>query len=230
MRAMVMRALKPPEPKKEKPKPGPVKSETRTGVGGVVTVTEGKKGGKRFLVFGFPVTAVVRWMGADAWLLEDAQKALNALGLADVELNTIKAQLLAGRKGERKPPAALSKDQEDTLYAVLEDSDGKQATGKQPATRKPERQAPTDRPHASAKGKAQVPAARAVPSANGKAHRPAEPTRTRKPTGRTPGRKVKPTRAAAPARKPPKTAPPRAGNPPTRPKPARKGKRAGNGR
>ncbi len=85
----------------------------------IVQVTEGKKGGRRYSIYGFPVTAVLRWMGADAWDPQEVRKVMGKLQ-CPVEEDTIKAQLHAGRKGERGNPAALSDQQVQELYQLLE--------------------------------------------------------------------------------------------------------------
>lgn len=70
-------------------------------------------------LFGKPVASVLRWMGEDAWTFEDARKALDKLG-ASVSDDSIRSQLLAGRKGTGGDPAKLTKDQEEKLYAAVE--------------------------------------------------------------------------------------------------------------
>jgi hypothetical protein len=148
LRRMVERAERPPpapeEPQEERPPGAPKvrptsKFETRTGAAGAVTVTEGKKGGKKYRIWGHPVTAVLRWMGGDAWTFDDARTALKLLGVPDVGDNTVKAQLLAGRKGGdcdgRGPAAPLSMDQQNTLNLMIEEkTDGpEQVRGGRPA-------------------------------------------------------------------------------------------------
>jgi hypothetical protein len=91
-----------------------------------VRTTEGKGGGRRFWVFGHPVTAVIRWMGANAWTGDDVRAALKKLGIADVNDTTIQCQLIAGRKGApdyggRGEPAALTPPQEEALEVLVDD-------------------------------------------------------------------------------------------------------------
>lgn len=137
MRAMVDHATRPPKPAPEpEAKPAPdlkrprptTKVEVRSGAAGAVTVAEGKKGGKKYLIWGHPVTAILRWMGSDAWTFADARLALKKLAVPDVGDPTVKAQLLAGRAGGdcngRGPAAALTEPQTETLYALLEKNDG----------------------------------------------------------------------------------------------------------
>lgn len=136
MRGMAAYAMRPPKdaappPEPEKP-PAPdiqrpratTKVEVRAGAAGAVTVAEGKKGGKKYRVWGHPVTAILRWMGSDAWTFKDARTALKKLGVPDVGDPTVKAQLLAGRAGGdcngRGPAAALTPAQTETLYSLLE--------------------------------------------------------------------------------------------------------------
>lgn len=56
------------------------------------------------------VTSVIRWMGKEGWSLTEAKKAIEKAGVPYSE-STTRAQLLAGRKGERGDPAVLSKAQ-----------------------------------------------------------------------------------------------------------------------
>lgn len=81
--------------------------------------SKGKGGGTRISLFGFPVTAVIRWMGKDAWDYQDTKKALDKLQVQVAEA-TIRAQLRAGVKGERGEPAKLSKADVQELYNALE--------------------------------------------------------------------------------------------------------------
>lgn len=69
---------------------------------------------KRAELYGHSITAVLRWMGKEKWSFEDAKAAMLRKGiqLADA---TFRAQLLAGRKGERGEPANLTKEQEADL-------------------------------------------------------------------------------------------------------------------
>jgi hypothetical protein len=62
---------------------------------------------KQFDLFGFPVSAVLRWMGKQGWTFGEARTVLNSLGLSAVADGTINAYLLAGRKGQRGDPADL---------------------------------------------------------------------------------------------------------------------------
>lgn len=70
--------------------------------------------GSRVKLFGFPATAVIRWMGKQKFTLAQATRALNDLK-ANVAKGTIQAQLRAGEKGERGDPAALTAEQEKRL-------------------------------------------------------------------------------------------------------------------
>lgn len=81
-----------------------------------------KKGAKKSKIFGFNTTAVIRWMGADAWTTEDAMKALTILGLGHVTDSTVKAQLSDGRTGGSNfgPAAPLSPSQADLLNKLIE--------------------------------------------------------------------------------------------------------------
>ena len=85
--------------------------------------------GRKYKIFGYNVTAVIRWMGADAWTEEDTRLALNLLGLKEVSSNTIKAQLRAGRDGSNEL-ASLTPDQDERLNAVIVKAKPKPKKGK----------------------------------------------------------------------------------------------------
>lgn len=87
---------------------------------------ESEKG--KYRIFGFHATAVIRWMGTDAWTEKDTRVALNRLGLKDISDNTIKAQLRAGRDGTRGDPAKLSKDQDERLNSIIAEPKPKEKT------------------------------------------------------------------------------------------------------
>jgi hypothetical protein len=68
----------------------------------------------RIELFGHPVCAVIRWMGANGASLGQAFHALNRVGCTvgvKVSLITVRAQLLAGQRGTRGAPAVLTKTQ-----------------------------------------------------------------------------------------------------------------------
>ncbi len=62
-------------------------------------------------LFGFPVTAVLRWMGKEGWTFHDARKVLDAYDLQEVADGTIRTQLGCGKRGERGEPAPLTPEQ-----------------------------------------------------------------------------------------------------------------------
>lgn len=70
---------------------------------------QGGGGDKRSKLFGYPITAVIRWMGQHEWEFKDAQFALEKLEI-DVAPSTIRIQLRAGLVGDksRGEPAALT--------------------------------------------------------------------------------------------------------------------------
>jgi len=109
-----------------KPGNGTHRVEVKNSVPGVeVRSTEGKGGGRRFWIFGHPVTAVLRWMGANAWTLEDCKAAFEKLGISNVNTTTIYCQLIAGRKGPpdyggRGDPAALTPQQGEALEQLID--------------------------------------------------------------------------------------------------------------
>lgn len=65
---------------------------------------------KRIDLFGFPVSAVLKWCGKQGWDFAKAKKAMASLKVtvADGTVNTF---ICAGRSGQRGEPAALSKEQ-----------------------------------------------------------------------------------------------------------------------
>lgn len=64
-------------------------------------------GQARVNLFGHPVTAVIRWMGKHEWDFKQATRALVNLGSGCAEA-TVRAQLRAGKLGQRGDPAKLS--------------------------------------------------------------------------------------------------------------------------
>lgn len=85
--------------------------------------SHGKKSeGKRTKIFGYPATAIVRWMGKRGWNFKQAQKVLGKLGV-DIAPNTIKIQLRAGSVGDksRGEPATLEKSQRIELKKMRND-------------------------------------------------------------------------------------------------------------
>lgn len=71
-------------------------------------------GENRNILFGHATTAVIRWMGKQNWKFKDVRESLNRMGVQVAEA-TIRAQLLAGRKGQRGEPAELTAEQIATL-------------------------------------------------------------------------------------------------------------------
>lgn len=65
-------------------------------------------------LWGHQPTAVIRWMGKEGFSFQEAQAALQASGV-DVAPGTIRAQLLAGRTGQRGAPAPLTLEQIEEL-------------------------------------------------------------------------------------------------------------------
>lgn len=74
-------------------------------------------------LFGYPVTAVLRWMGANGWSVTDAATALANLNI-EVALATIRCQVAAGKKGQRGEPAAISPAQAQELNRALKGTKG----------------------------------------------------------------------------------------------------------
>ncbi len=104
------------------------------------TITQGRKGGKRYSLFDHPVTAVLRWMGEDGWTVPEARKALNKLGFTEVSDSTIQVQVNKGKK-LIEAGANLDKSQIDQLRKAKLDETavptvhptGNRKDGKQPA-------------------------------------------------------------------------------------------------
>ncbi len=84
---------------------------------GDAKVSHGQKGGKRYDLFGYPITACIRWMASQAWSFEEARSALKELGL-EVSDSTIRAQLSGWKK--RGAPADLTEQQAEQLYNAQE--------------------------------------------------------------------------------------------------------------
>jgi len=97
--------------------------EVETDAGNItVEVQEPKEeGGKqRIRIMGYSVTAIIRWMGSDAWTLKRSRRALKRLGL-EVAETTIVSQMASGRNGEDKRGEVpeLTSKQEKKLYALI---------------------------------------------------------------------------------------------------------------
>jgi len=65
-------------------------------------------------LWGFPATAIIRWMGKEEFKFPEAKQVCATLNL-DVADATIRAQLSAGKKGERGDPAKLNQTQIDKI-------------------------------------------------------------------------------------------------------------------
>ncbi len=93
------------------PPPPPTKVENDS------QVEVGKTASGRYLIWGFPVTAIFRFMGSAGWDKSQAMLALTALGIPDGEVSPATAgiQMLAGKKGGdcggRGPIPALTPEQ-----------------------------------------------------------------------------------------------------------------------
>lgn len=73
---------------------------------------------KKDNIFGFSVTAVLRWMGKQGYSSEEATKVLNHFRV-DISPATVKIQVKAGSKGERGAPATLSPKEADEIKGLL---------------------------------------------------------------------------------------------------------------
>jgi hypothetical protein len=77
--------------------------------------------GGQYRLFGFSVTAVLRWMGRQGWKAKEALAVLTALDTEHGCLcnqGTVNIQVRAGAKGERGEPAPLTPTQAEQLEAV----------------------------------------------------------------------------------------------------------------
>lgn len=83
-----------------------------------LTTEEKPEKQQRVGLFGHPITAIIRWMGSDAWDFSEARAAFDALKI-DIANGTIRVQLRNGRKdiGEIPP---LTDDQIEKLYEAAE--------------------------------------------------------------------------------------------------------------
>lgn len=70
---------------------------------------------KRQKLWGYPVTAVIRWMGSEGFTWQEAANVLKKLGV-DVADSTIQIQVRAGETGARGPAANLTPDQANKLH------------------------------------------------------------------------------------------------------------------
>lgn len=78
---------------------------------------EDMRGKNRFMLLGFPVTAVLRWMGKAGWTAEQAKAVLKAKKI-EVAESTLKSQLHGGAVGRRGEPADLTKGQIQELNSL----------------------------------------------------------------------------------------------------------------
>lgn len=80
---------------------------------------EKKATSKRTKLFGYPITSILRWMGKEKWSFQEARNSMDALEV-DVADATIRAQLRAGKLGERGEPADLTEEQINSLYETAQ--------------------------------------------------------------------------------------------------------------
>lgn len=90
---------------KEEPSPTPTKQKVK------------ERTGKKAKIFGFPLTAVVRWMGKEGFNYSQVVTVVEHFEFEVVEV-TLKIQLSAGKKGLRGPPADLTLSQERQLHKI----------------------------------------------------------------------------------------------------------------
>lgn len=76
-------------------------------------------GQSRSNLFGHPVTAVIRWMGKHEWDFKTASRALANCGGGCAEA-TVRAQLRAGKLGQRGEPAKLTEAEVKKLTTASE--------------------------------------------------------------------------------------------------------------
>jgi hypothetical protein len=70
-------------------------------------------------LFGFHITAVLRWMGANGWSKKDTLQVLKVKGITEVAESTVAIQLKAGATGKRGEPAPLTKAHAKDLKSCL---------------------------------------------------------------------------------------------------------------
>ncbi len=77
--------------------------------------TKGTRKQVRAQVFGYSITAVLRWMGKEGWTFEDAAVVCATIGAAKIADVTIRLQLKAGKDGLRGPAAPITASQAKQL-------------------------------------------------------------------------------------------------------------------
>lgn len=85
--------------------------------------TTGTKG-QRYELFGFPITAVLRWMGKNEWTKEEALKVVKHFKI-ECSPSTVGIQVKAGAKGERGEPANITAEQAGEMSAIAGKSSAK---------------------------------------------------------------------------------------------------------
>lgn len=93
----------------------------------------GKEGKRKFFVFGYRTSELLRWCGQDAMTSDDVKKLLHALGIKVTD-DTIKAQMSSGRTGNGHfgPPAPVTEKESELIYALL-DTEGEPCPVQNPA-------------------------------------------------------------------------------------------------
>lgn len=96
-------------------------------------------GGTRAFIMGHSVVSVMRWMGKQGWTFKQIKAVVaEILGAGVVSDFTVRAQGLAGRKGERGAPANLTDKQIEELNAIRAKVGGAAPTTEETADEAPE--------------------------------------------------------------------------------------------
>jgi hypothetical protein len=74
--------------------------------GDVAPAATAQRPSTRYELFGFPVTAVLRFMGREGWTFADTRTALSKLGI-ECSDSTLRNQLRGGVKGDRGDPGRV---------------------------------------------------------------------------------------------------------------------------
>jgi hypothetical protein len=83
----------------------------------VAVATQEKSESGRFTIYGHAPTAILRWMGAEKWSIDDSARVIRKLGAAVADA-TVTIQVKRGRGNEPKLPA-LTEQQANDIYEMF---------------------------------------------------------------------------------------------------------------